>query len=204
MKTDWYCQILPHLPPPPPWLTERYNPSRRPAPDKFTATEGPYVGLKERQDWKQQSYDWIQPMASNRNVRHHFDEVSLEWVRKNLVSEFAEKNSGLMFFDETQLPHTDSTRDFVLLYNVETGGPDTELCFWQEVGQPIFRQRMTTSERGPHLKKIFSLKGPSQCWYLMNTMVLHSVENVTGLRINWQISFETEFPLSLFNPNLGG
>ncbi len=197
MKTDWYCQILPNLPPPPKWLTEKYCDLQRPASNHFQSHEGPYVGLRKREDWKQQSYDWIQPMASNDNVRRHFDSVCLDWIRQNIVSDFTEKNSGIMFFDQPQLPHTDSTRDFVLLYNVETGGEETELCFWQETGFPLFRARMTTASRGENLKKILTLNGPAGSWYLMNTLVLHSVENMTGLRINLQISFEKNIPLSL-------
>jgi hypothetical protein len=197
VKTDWYCQILPHLPAPPAWLVDRYQAHARPEQQQFTGTEGPYIGLKRREDWQQQSYNWIQPMASNRNMRIHFDSQSLAWIRQNIVSEFSENNSGMMFFEEPQLPHTDSTRDFVLLYNVTTGGADSELCFWHEDQHPLFRDRMTTSERGPHLKKIFSLKGPENAWYLMNTMVLHSVENVTSLRVNLQISFEKNIPESL-------
>ena len=142
-------------------------------------------------------YDWIQPMASNNNVRRHFDPVCLDWIRQNIVSDFTDKNSGVMFFDQPQLPHTDSTRDFVLLYNVETGGEETELCFWQENGFPLFRDRMTTAARGENLKKILTLNGPSDKWYLMNTLVLHSVQNMTGLRINLQISFDKNVPASL-------
>ena len=44
-----------------------------------------------------------------------------------------------MYFDEEQLPHTDLTREWSLLYNVFTGGDDVELCFWQEPGHPIHR-----------------------------------------------------------------
>lgn len=196
MNTDWYCQVLEHLRPPPRWMTEKYFNSQRPASQNFQSNEGPYVGLKKREDWNRQSYDWIQPMASNNNVRRHFDSQCLDWIRENIVSEFTESNSGIMFFDQPQLPHTDSTRDFVLLYNVETGGENTELCFWQENGFPLFRDRMTTCPRGDHLKKILSINGPTGKWYLMNTLVLHSVENMTGLRINLQISFEKTVPLS--------
>jgi hypothetical protein len=108
----------------------------------------------------------------------------------------------MMFFDEVQLPHTDVTRDYVLLYNVSAGGPDSTLCFWQEEGEQLFRDRMLAVERSPRLKLVDSTKGPFDCWYLMNTRVIHSVENVTSLRLNLQVSFDTALPAALINKYL--
>jgi len=133
-------------------------------------------------------------MASNGNVRHYFDEESLSWIRENITSEFHATNSGVMFFDEPQLPHTDVTRDYVLLYNIQSGGPDSQLCFWQEAGQPLVRQRMLTAERGPNLKLVERVNGPFERWYIVNAKVIHSVENITGLRLNLQVSFDVGLP----------
>ncbi len=133
-------------------------------------------------------------MASNNNVRRHFNEEFTTWIKDNVTEKFQSSNSGVMFFDEPQLPHTDVTRDFVLLYNIETGGRNSEVCFWQEKGQPLYRERMLAVERGPHLDLVDRIHGPFDCWYIMNTRIIHSVENVSGLRINLQISFDTELP----------
>jgi len=133
-------------------------------------------------------------MASNNNVRQHFNDDFIDWIRSNITSEFQFANSGVMFFDEPQLPHTDVTRDYVLLYNVETGGEDSEVCFWREKGQSLYRERMLAVERSPQLELIDRVKGPYDCWYLMNTRIIHSVENVSALRINLQISFDRELP----------
>lgn len=134
-------------------------------------------------------------MASNGNVRHKFDDDSIQWIKQNIVSEFHADNSGIMFFDEPQLPHTDVTRDFVLLYNLDTGGEDSELCFWKENDKNLLRERMLAVEQGPRLQVIDRIKGPFDCWYLVNTRIIHSVENVSTLRLNLQISFDTEIPL---------
>src|SRR5215470_10492014 len=133
-------------------------------------------------------------MPSNKNKRQRFDEEFTDWIRENVVAEFHFANSGVMFFDEPQLPHTDTTRDFVLLYNVSCGGADTRVCFWQERGQPLLRERMLAFTPGPHLELIDSVSGPFETWYLMNARILHSVENMTGVRVNLQVSFDSEMP----------
>jgi hypothetical protein len=191
---DWNFRIIPDLPKPPAELIDRIDCSIRPANEEFSPDSSRYLGIKQRSDWKKQQYDWIQPMASNKNVRHHFDEEFTNWIKSNITPEFQSSNSGIMFFNEPQLPHTDTTRDFVLLYNVASGGSETTLCFWQESKQPLRRERVLALERGPHLTLIDSVKGPFDTWYLMNARVVHSVENMTGVRVNLQVSFDAELP----------
>jgi hypothetical protein len=191
---DWNFRIIPDLPKPPVELIGGIDFSTRPENEEFSPDSSRYLGIKQRSDWKKQQYDWIQPMASNKNVRHHFNEEFTDWIRHNITPEFQFSNSGVMFFNEPQLPHTDTTRDFVLLYNVASGGSETTLCFWQEREQPLRRERMLALERGPHLTLIDSIMGPFDTWYLMNARVVHSVENMTGVRVNLQVSFDTELP----------
>lgn len=194
---DWYFKVLPDLPKPPAELVNKIDYCYRPANANFIPSSSAYLGIKARSDWKQQAYDWIQPMTSNNNVRRHFDDEFTAWIRSNITRQFQFGNSGVMFFNEPQLPHTDTTRDFVLLYNVACGGPDTTLCFWQERGQPLRRERMLAVARGPHLELLDSIKGPFDTWYLMNARVVHSVENMTGVRVNLQVSFDSEIPQAL-------
>lgn len=194
---QWTLKILPHLPHPPALLVKKIDDSFRPAQENFTAESESFLGIQKSEDWKNQAYKWIQPMASNKNKRCHFDPDFLLWIRENITKDFQESNSGVMFFDEPQLPHTDLTRDYVLLYNLRPGGNKAKLCFWQEAGEELYRERMVTSSRGEHLKLIDSIEGPFNCWYLMNTRILHSVENVDGLRLNLQISFDKNIPEDL-------
>ena len=199
---DWNFRLIPGLPKPPPGLISKIDHSLRPANEEFAPNDPKYLGIKQRSDWKKQRYDWIQPMASNKNVRQHFDDEFTAWIRHNITPEFQASNSGVMCFNEPQLPHTDTTRDFVLLYNIDSGGSDTTLCFWQEREQPLRRERMLAVERGPHLRLIESVKGPFDTWYLMNARVVHSVENMTGVRVNLQVSFDTELPQTFASRHL--
>lgn len=193
---DWYCRLLTHLPPPPDELVNKIDRVYRPSLNKFSNVDSDHLKIDRVDDWKDQDYDWIKPMASNTNVRHHFKQEYLDWIKTNITNDFDESNSGVMFFDTAQLPHTDTTRKFVLLYNVEIGGEDARLVFWQEQGYPILRDRGLAVERGAHLKEIESIPGPSG-WYLMNTQVLHSVENVTSRRLNLQVSFKENYSANL-------
>lgn len=194
---EWTYKLLPDLPHPPTALVEKIDAEYRPSQAIFSPEDELFLGIRKNEDWKNQSYDWIQPMASNRNMRHHFRNDFQSWIESNITPEFQFSNSGVMFFDESQLPHTDVTRDFVLLYNLQPGGTDSTLCFWKEKNQPLIRERMTTSERGLHLELVDSIKGPFNCWYIMNTRIIHSVEYVQGLRLNLQISFDKKIPNAL-------
>lgn len=194
---NWYCQLLTHLPKPPDSLINKIDRVYRPNIQKFSNTDAEYLKIDQVDDWANQEYNWIKPMASNANVRHHFTDEYLEWIKNNITKNFDESNSGVMFFDSPQLPHTDTTRKYVLLYNVETGGDNADLCFWQEKHFPVVRERGLAVERGSHLELLERINGPSNCWYLMNTQVMHSVENVTSRRLNLQISFKENFPADI-------
>jgi hypothetical protein len=184
-----YCKILGDLPHPPKELIEKIDMVYRPDIQKFKPDNYDHLAIDKADDWKDQEYNWIKPMASNNNVRYRFNDEYTQWVKQNIVEDFLEHNSGVMFFDEEQLPHTDTTRKYVLLYNIETGGDDVSLSFWQEDGFDINRDRGLAVQRGPHLKLLEKIPGPFNCWYLMNTQVLHSVEGMTKRRVNFQVSF---------------
>jgi len=185
-----FFKILPDLPHPPEWMIERIDMRYRPDMDLFSPTDSEYVAIGKAEDWQDQTYNWIKPMASNQNLRYRFNAEDEAWIKANIVSEFREDNSGVMFFDHEQLPHTDTTRKFVLLYNIETGGPNATLSFWQEAGHPVNRERGLAVDRGDHMTLLEQVTGPDCCWYILDTQVLHSVEGVTERRTNLQVSFE--------------
>ncbi|NOX44069.1 MAG: hypothetical protein GXP19_10100 [Gammaproteobacteria bacterium] len=202
INPNWTYKILPKLPKPPVWLISQIDRTYRPGSAQFSPDSREYLSIRKKADWKKQTYDWIQPMASNSNVRHYFSSDAIDWINKNITHEFQATNSGAMFFDEPQLPHTDVTRDFVLLYNLETGGPDSELCFWQEAGKSRTRERMLAVEHGAHLQLIDRIKGPFDSWYMVNARIIHSVENISTLRLNLQVSFDTALPQAFCKQHL--
>ena len=190
VEYNMYFKVLHNLPHPPDWMIERIDMRYRPDMELFSPTDTEYVAIDEVTDWQAQDYNWIKPMASNKNLRYRFNTEDEQWINDNITSEFERANSGVMFFDHEQLPHTDTTRKYVLLYNIETGGPNATLSFWQELGHSINRTRGLAVDRGEHLELLESITGPDRCWYLLNTQVLHSVEGVSERRTNLQVSFE--------------
>ena len=164
MNSDWVIKLLPELPSPPLDLLAQFDFMFRPEQSHFSPKNVEHLGVQTVQDWQHQKYEWIQPMASNKNKRQRFSPEINSWIQKNITLDFQWANSGIMFFDEPQLPHTDLTRDFVLLYNLQTGGPDTKLCFWQEIGKSVYRDRMVTAQRGQGLRLLETISGPANQW----------------------------------------
>lgn len=185
-----YFKIL-DLPHPPQWLLDTIDQSARPEYDKFNPdAEHGHMGITDVTDWKHQQYKWIKPMHSNKNARHLFDPLATEWLLKNISGNFNTDNSGWMFFDEEQLPHTDLTREWTILYNVESGGNDVELSFWQEPGHPIHRTTgHQTWDNTDNLILLEKINGPFNCWYLMHTSCIHAVKNMSAVRLNLQLSY---------------
>jgi hypothetical protein len=187
----WYYKLLPDLPNPPAELVSKIDRVYRPQCELFKKDDTDHLAIDKAEDWKDQDYKWIKPMASNANVRYRFDEEYTQWIKDNIIDEFEEHNSGVMFFDKEQLPHTDTTRLYVLLYNIEMGGNDATLSFWQEKGKSVKRERGLALARGESLELLANIPGPYNHWYIMDTQVLHSVEGVSERRTNFQVSFNS-------------
>jgi hypothetical protein len=85
--------------------------------------------------------------------------------------------------------HTDLTREFTIIYLLESGGPDAETVFYIEPGKPV--RRTGFQEVCNDYSKLIVLernKFPLQKWVIIDAMVLHGVENITDTRISFQIS----------------
>ena len=150
--------------------------------------------LRVLSDWKGMSYQ------SPKIVRGEFNDEYTQWVKDNIVGSF--KDTGIAEFPGTpNTPstgaHTDGSREFALIFNINTGGPDAEVCFWREHGQDIIRPRSTQGLSTKKLDLIDSVKGPEGVWYMLNTRILHSLENIIHTRMNFQISFEKSIPIEL-------
>jgi len=91
-------------------------------------------------------------------------------------------------------PHVDPYRDYGLLYVTDTGGSSVTTSFWQKKNSPMIYPRDTeqfvSEDYSDELILIdrFVLQ-PNQ-WYLLNTRIIHSVENATSRRISLQCSLD--------------
>jgi hypothetical protein len=178
-----YC-LMPHLPRPPQTLINQIDFTYQPVDNDIGG-----LGKRTLTNWNG-TYNG----NATRNIRRQFNDEYLMWVKDNITSDF--QNASLMYcWGSPDIPstgaHTDHTRDYVLLYNLSIGGPDATLCFWKEKNNALVRDRCTDIGLFNSLELVDSIKGPENVWYLTNTRILHSTENVIGLRLNLQISFDT-------------
>ena len=127
-----------------------------------------------------------------------------QWVRQNIVRRY--HNTGLRVSvgknTTTHGAHTDVIKIptpkvyWKLYYLIDQGGNDTETVFYREIGMPIVRDDPTkytiTVDNFDQLEELERIRIPLHQWILLNTSVLHGVENITGARTNLTVMVELE------------
>ena len=113
------------------------------------------------------------------------------WVHENINSSGYE--CGVAYLDgswgSTQGAHTDQRRIYSLLYLLEPGGDDTKTVFYREQGQEIIRTTpQSYCDNYDLLDVIDEVQFPVGQWVVLNTQILHGVENVKTRRISLQAS----------------
>lgn len=189
MDNQFTYRLMPHLPHPPQWLIDQIDFDAEPEVNDIGA-----MGHRTLTKWK--GYTGV----ATKNIRRVFTEDYHTWIKENITADYM--NASLMYCRGSPArpstgAHTDFTRDYLLLYNVLTGGPNATLTFWQEKGKPLIRERSLEVGDYENLEMIDSVVGPANTWYLVNTRILHSTENVDSLRLNLQVSFDTTLPREL-------
>jgi len=131
-------------------------------------------------------------------------ELSLEfraWIEENIAENTREVSICRSPTNPSQWqgPHTDWSRDYLLLYVLATGGPECRTC-WYDVPDPtvIKQDPGWTRRRRPHtwvenyddiiLKD--SIQMPLNSWTLINVMNMHGVENISEDRLAVHIGLD--------------
>ena len=177
----WTYKLLPQIPRPPKAIIEQIDQVNIPSEQNMG-----YTGLRMLEDWRgcngpaRRNMCRVPPMEYDRWVR---DTISGACINTTVMY-----CNGSSHITSTGA-HTDKVRHFVMIYNLLSGGPESQLCFWQEKNHPILREDGLARGRYHDLELIDSVDSPIDVWYIVNGQVLHSVENLTGPRINLQISF---------------
>ena len=93
-----------------------------------------------------------------------------------------------------QGPHADPLRDYGLLYVTDTGGKSVTTSFWQKQGSLLVYPRSThpylTTDYTSDLELVNQFVLEPNQWYLLNTRIIHSVENLASRRISLQCSID--------------
>lgn len=140
---------------------------------------------------RQCTNDTNQFMSSNGIFYHATPELD-QWARNNLELDI--DLVGVRHqYGTADTPchgaHTDATRDYALLYVVDTGGG--HLKFWQKKNCPIEHDSVQLISDYTDLTELHSVNTPRGVWYLVNGRVIHSVENMTATRITVQINLKS-------------
>jgi hypothetical protein len=145
-------------------------------------------------------YQEGKPFSSRNNPRIGLEEYMSEWVSEHISQEWihigvaaSTPNSTTgSNLDYIHGPHTDATRGYVLIYLIESSNEDQHTIFWQEQGKSLHRKRHVVPESYDNLIKINSIQIPLHTWVIFDTSILHSIENIRGSRIAFNIGFDCD------------
>jgi hypothetical protein len=73
---------------------------------------------------------------------------------------------------------------------MEPGGPNVTTNFWKEQGYSVHREMKSFGCDYSQLELLHTEQWPLRTWILLNTNVLHSVENLDKQRIQFQVSLD--------------
>jgi hypothetical protein len=174
-------KVLDDVLPPPQWLIDTVDLDKRP-----DMSEIGYFHTRTLKNWN--GYN----LPAGVNTRQQHPEFE-KWVKENITKHIVDAGVNYVSIDSTDIArstgaHTDGVREYVMLWDIELGGPDAELCYWQEKGHPLNRPPKTQGEDLTQLEFIDKIRLPRDKWTLVNTTVLHSVENLYSTRITFHIS----------------
>lgn len=180
----WTYKILDHLPKPPDRFFELAN---KHVEEKSWGIDlhGLHEKYKDRivlKDGKQVGFTF-----------HYYQELNEDftnWCHKNIHPEAFD--CGIRFCDGHRgpylAPHTDIKRDIAIMYLLDPGGEDAKTVWYQEKGEELVRGRKVHANDFSKLDIVESTMFPTNTWVALNTLILHGVENVTGVRTAFQLS----------------
>jgi hypothetical protein len=183
---DFFYKFLPDLPPVPDSVITTVDFDLKP-----THMELGVYNQRTLTNWHGRSY------VAVANIRIRNPAFS-DWFEKNITVDIndAGVNYAVYNHDTGQGlelscgAHTDSSRDFALLYVIKSGGANVTTDFWREKDQPLHRSRRTHVEDTSQIDLVESIHIPEKTWILLEGRILHSVEHLTETRIAFQVGFD--------------
>lgn len=133
-----------------------------------------------------------------------------QWVRENIFPTFVETSvrpnlpgPGSHVETTQHGPHCDNPGKCRLYYLVDRGGEDAETVFYYKPGTNILVYDVDkhyeenngapiTENNIDLLEEVDRVRFPLNEWVLLNGYILHGIDNVTGMRINFNVSIRPE------------
>jgi hypothetical protein len=109
------------------------------------------------------------------NIAEDFLHIQLSWTPKN------RRESGA---------HSDATRNYTLIYLLDPGGDNVITTFYKEKDQPLHRPNKTFVDYYSLLDKVASVRIKPRTWTVLNSTILHGVENIERPRYAIQIGLD--------------
>lgn len=146
----------------------------------------------QNKDWEWKSKEkFIVDGLEKQNVafiQYDLDNAVLDWMKNNIISEgYTDIRISRSTSGDGKLPHTDNTRDFVLIYMLEPGGERPETVFYCEKGYDLIRERGVRIKDYAVVDEVDRVYIPPHHWCILNTRIIHGVENITSHRISFQL-----------------
>jgi len=127
---------------------------------------------------------------NSRGFRYTLAQEVLDWIHQHLTDQYTDCGLSVIHGPDGLLaPHTDQTRRFAVLYTFDAGGPEVRTVYHQEQGHSVERELRVFGTDYSRLTQVHAVQFPLRTWVIMNTNVLHSVENLISDRV--QIQFGT-------------
>ena len=187
---DIFIHGIVDAPPPPQWLIDKA--------DQLAATSVPNQATMN--NW---GNDFTaRPLYKDGTVYHNafnhsvfLDEECLTWSRANITKRAKDIRLSATLPGLARCgAHIDRTRNYTLMYLLETGGDDHQTVFYQEKGvNELFRPKEYHVDNYDDLSIVSVIRMEVNKWNLLQARILHSVENIIQGRRSIQISLD-DFP----------
>jgi hypothetical protein len=121
-----------------------------------------------------------------------------DWVRQNIIPTFSETSGRINVGEPGSTLHGAHTDGpiYRLFYLIMPGGDCVETVYYLDPAMPILHATSTPRVTGHYnmdeLIEIDRTQFPVGQWILHNGYVLHGVENITGTRININVTIRPE------------
>jgi hypothetical protein len=104
----------------------------------------------------------------------------MDSTKNNAIGVYSNTNHPHENDNGTTPVHTDSTRDWVLIYIFNKSNEDQHTCFWKEKNKDLIRTRDIYPIEFDSYDCVGDVIYETNKWYLMRTNVFHSQHNVLG------------------------
>ena len=131
------------------------------------------------------------PVPNTVCTRHTINPDMVEWTKQNVSQEFHAIGLNCQGTDNggVAIPHTDRTRNWTLMWIMDTGGVNVNTVYWQEQGFDVGREPGYYPKNYNSLIELENHVFEPNRWVLINAQVIHSVENLESIRKSIQIGF---------------